>query len=349
MAASDVEHLHKLAVHAYYVGEHDVGRRACERLLSEPLSPERESLVRANRTWYQRTLDQLIPDAEFLRFDVQPARPGWTCFNPTICRTASGYVAVVRSSNYRCINGQYVMPAEDAGRIRTENILVALDHDFSTQNATVLTDDYPRSDFPVDGLEDVRLDGPQVSATIRNWQGRDGLARIATGWVDGHTVTDIQLLDEPVPGRHEKNWMPICGTSKWLYSCHDHGRVVTAEIADGRWDLTPRGSSPAVARQFRGGSQLVRFEGGWICVIHEAAELDGCRVYEHRFVLFDADFNLVACSPPFAFRETRTIEFAAGLAWCHDDHRLVVTFGLRDEEAWLVTVPASGVMEILRQ
>jgi hypothetical protein len=145
------------------------------------------------------------------------------------------------------------------------------------------------------------------------------------------------VLEVPVPGRHEKNWMPLLGTKTWLYSCHDAGRVVTVSRQGDRWLLTPRGASPLNARGFRGGSQLIPHGDGWVCVIHEVAEDEGRRTYEHRFVWFGADLSITGWSSPFVFQSQRQIEFAAGLAWL-DAGRLVVTFGVRDEEAWLAVV-----------
>jgi hypothetical protein len=341
MAASDIEHLHQLAVHAYYVGEREVGLRACERLLSERLTPEREAIVRRNRTWYTPTLDALA-DCTMQRIDIEPAHEGWTLFNPTIAATGDGFTVIVRSSNYRMTDGRYVTPEADAGRIRTENLLLQIDDRLTASGVrVVLGCEYDRSAFPVDGLEDCRLNAggsrTLVSGTVRNAAGRDGLARIAVAeWVPGEPLRPV-VLDEPVPGRHEKNWMPMLGTDTWLYSCHDDGRVVTVSRQGDRWSLCARGASPALARGFRGGSQLVPHAGGWVCVIHEVAEDEGRRVYEHRFVWFDADLSITGWSSPFVFREPRTIEFAAGLAWL-DTHRLVVTFGVRDEEAWFATV-----------
>ncbi|MBU6221751.1 MAG: hypothetical protein KGR24_03290 [Planctomycetes bacterium] len=337
MAASDVEHLHQLAVHAFYVGETEVGLRACERLLSERLTPERERLTRCNRTWYTPELS-VLADCVMQQIDIQPAHPGWTLFNPSICsRPDGGYALIVRSSNYRCVDGRYVMPEEDAGRIRTENLLCQLDDGLMRQGGTMrLAVEYDRSEFPVDGLEDLRLNVVQGelvgSATCRNIAGRDGLARIATVSLAADALRP-EVLDEPVPGRHEKNWMPILGTSSWLYSCHEDGRVVTASRQGDRWVLTPRGSSPALARGFRGGTQLVPCDGGWLACVHEVADDEGRRSYEHRWVWFDAELAIVGWSSPFVFRAQRQIEFAAGLAWYGD--RLVCTFGVRDEQAWL--------------
>jgi hypothetical protein len=112
---------------------------------------------------------------------------------------------------------------------------------------------------------------------------------------------------------------------------------VTVSRQGDRWVLTPRGTSPLIARGFRGGSQLVPHGDGWVCVIHEVAEDEGRRTYEHRFVWFDAELSITGWSSPFVFQSQRQVEFAAGLAWL-DAGRLVVTFGVRDEEAWLAVV-----------
>jgi hypothetical protein len=340
MAASDVEHLHQLAVHSYYVGEREVGLRACERLLGERLTPEREAIVRRNRTWYTPTLDTLAA-CTMQQIDVEPAVEGWTLFNPTIVATRFGHLLVVRSSNYRMVDGRYVTPEEDGGKIRTLNVRASLDSSLGVHRKTKpLICTYDRSDFPVDGLEDVRLNviGYRIvaSGTVRNAAGRDGLARIGVGDVVCGEVQPV-VLNEPVAGRHEKNWMPLLGTETWLYSCHEDGRVVTVSRQGDRWVLTPRGESPLNARGFRGGSQLVPHGDGWVCVIHEVAEDEGRRTYEHRFVWFDADLSITGWSSPFVFRGQRQIEFAAGLSWL-DAGRLVVTFGVRDEEAWLAVV-----------
>ncbi|NBW22667.1 MAG: hypothetical protein EBR82_83450, partial [Caulobacteraceae bacterium] len=94
-------------------------------------------------------------------------------------------MAIVRSSNYSIVNGRYVMPDEDQGVIRTENIVVRLSETMQplAKPEVIAAADYPRSTYPVDGLEDCRLNVSHgrtlVSATVRNAAGRDGLARIA--------------------------------------------------------------------------------------------------------------------------------------------------------------------------
>lgn len=352
MAASDIEHLHQLSVHAYYVGELDVGRRACERLLAERLTPEKENIVRRNRTWYTRRLAEFA-QVDFKPIDIAPAHDGWTLFNPSICRRGDGYDVLVRSSNYLYRNGRYSMPPEDNGRIRTENILVRLDASGDPQVVTTLQAEYPQTDFPVDGLEDCRINHAYgrttVSATIRNYEGTDGTCMIGVGEIVDGRIDGIVVPQLPCPGRHEKNWMPFVGGGSYLYSCHEDGHTVTAVLNNDRWVLREAGSSPAIARGFRGGSQLIPCDDGWLCLIHEVAEDDAStpeawrRVYEHRFVWFGQDLSITHVSPPFAFREPRAVEFAAGL--CSDGDAVVATFGANDETAWLARIDYQDICD----
>lgn len=350
------EHLFRLSVHAYYAGEIDVGLRACERLLQRELLGDMERLVRSNRTWYTPPLDALVP-VTCVPITIAPAHEGWTLFNPSILADFNGYLVNVRSSNYRIVDGKYVMPAADNGTIRTENILLQLGYASgldSPTNPTVVSADYPATDYPVHGLEDVRLnciDGETIaSATIRNMHPHDGTCRIAVARVLPYTRFMFPPVCHATPdGKHEKNWMPILGRRQWLYGCHVHGRVATATDTGDTWAITFHAESPPIARGFRGGSQLIPTgdRRQWLALVHEVAEDAGRRIYEHRFVVFDeeADWQIVKVSPPFSFRERRAIEFAAGLARTGDE--LVASFGVRDEEAWLAVTSLTKVLEML--
>jgi len=340
-----LEHLQALAIHAFYAGDHGAGRRACERILAMPgIGQEAAMQARTNRLWYTQTLDELA-DATFQRIDVEPAHDGWSLFNPAVITHAGDLVGIVRSSNYRIVDGSYVMPDEDGGRIRTQNLLVRFGPDLRPVSCRQLLAEYPHTDYPVDGLEDCRLrhtaTGLGISATVRNVSPFDGRCRIAIGDIDLATasVTALRVLDGIESQDHEKNWMPIEGRGGWLYSCSHGGHVVTVDpdpSLAGGWQLAQRWPASPIAAEFRGGSQLVRVRDGWLSVIHEVAYLNGARAYEHRLVWFDASLRLAATSPPFAFREKQAIEFAGGLAR-HGD-RLVISFGVRDAEAWLVTL-----------
>ena len=183
-----VEHLQALAINAFYAGELDVGRRACERLLSMPLPPEAEMQARNNRLWYARRLDELV-GVSFQRIDVEPAHEDWSLFNPTILAADGGLLAIVRSSNYRIVEGHYEMPEADRGVIRTANLLARYNADLTLRDCRPIAGpEYQATDFAVDGLEDCRLrhteKGIGVSATVRNVAPFDGRCRIATADLD---------------------------------------------------------------------------------------------------------------------------------------------------------------------
>ena len=339
-----IEHLHRVAAHAYHCGEMDVGRRCCERLLRLPLSPEREERVRANRTWYTQTLADEGIAAEFTRIDVPPARVGWSLFNPSVVLHAGRLLVNVRSSNYAIDeNGRYVIPPDDVETIRTHNGLVDLGGDADAIRYWAA--DYEASKYAVEGLEDVRLnsvDGELIaSATIRNWAGHDGTCRIGVGKLERWDAISDLRCHKTVDGRHEKNWMPITGRREWLYSCHHGGKTCLVREDGNDWTVTAHADAPPVARGFRGGSQLVPVPDGrrWLAIVHEVAA-DTRRVYEHRVVEFDQtqDWRITRVSPPFAFRQTRSIEFCAGLAFATEGD-LVASFGVNDAEAWLVRLP----------
>lgn len=349
-----LEHYTALAVHAYYAGELATGRRACEALLAAELTAPEEAVVRRNRTWYTQPLEELLP-CRFVELAIEPARDGWSLFNPSVVPWGDGWLVNVRSSNYRIVAGRYEMPPEDAGVIRTTNLILELDESLTPRRVRPLACDYPRSEFAVDGLEDVRLnvvgDELVASATVRNLAGLNGTCRIAAATVDLEHATVGPLFCPHTPDeRHEKNWMPISGRRAWLYGCHAGGRVALAEPAGGSWRITANAGSPHIARGWRGGSQLVPLrDGQWLALVHEVAhEADGRRIYEHRLVRFDeaAGWAVSGYSAPFYFLEHRAIEFAAGLA--ARDGKLVASFGVRDATAWLVEFSIADALSTLR-
>ena len=195
------EHLHALGIHAYYAGEHDCGRRACERLLNLPgLPPEIDKQGRANRTWYTQSLAGITGgQLQVERIACEPAHPGWSCFNPTIAADGDRLLVIVRSSNYRIVEGRYVMPEEDAGVIRTENILVEIG---TPGQQTIVPPAYETNGYPVSGLEDCRLRktaaGWSVSATVRDAEGWDGRCRIG--------VAKLNIEDARLHGLRVLDW-----------------------------------------------------------------------------------------------------------------------------------------------
>lgn len=347
--------LESIAHNGHLCGEHEAGLRACERLLSLGIDGEEEQAIRSVRTNYAATLDELA-SATFVRLDVPPAAEGWTLFNPTILANGNGFFAIVRSSNYRIVNGRYVIPGEDGDTIRTENILCKLAPDLSVISSRRISGpDYEATGFPVTGLEDCRLrltaKGVGVSATARNVAPFDGRCRIATAEldIDQARFHSLRVIESAGAQEHEKNWMPLVGKAGWIYAANVNGYTLSVQERPDFPDeycLLRHWQADPISRGFRGGSQLIPFGSGWLGVIHEVAWIGNQRAYEHRLVWFTNTLQLARVSRPFAFREPRAIEFAAGIA--SHGKQIVMTFGVRDAEAWAVTISKDAAWNLTK-
>ena len=127
---------------------------------------------------------------------------------------------------------------------------------------------------------------------------------------------------------------------QFIYLC-DPTRVID-EHAQTVSEIVPS----VAAEQFRGGSQALPFDGGWLALVHEVGISNQVRLYHHRFVWIDGTNRLRGVSRPFFF-EHRGIEYAAGLAWHPDRARLVVSYGVDDGKSRVATVDIREVRRLL--
>ena len=302
-------------------------------------------------------LEELVPGARFAQVSLQPAPP-WPQFNPSIARDGAGWAMIVRTANYRLINGTYHMLDDDGSPteqrvVRTRNYLVRLDAGFDATEVRELHDESRRVVYPtgIEGLEDCRLfqwrDGWWVTATVRD-STSVGTACVVLGRLelggDRAVISELVDMPSPHPALHEKNWAPfVDGTDlHLLYRWHPH-RVM-------RWDgssLDVVVENPGSAEHvnWRGSSQGARVSEGWLFVVHEVSVADAGRRYLHRFALVGDD-GAVRCSSAFTFTGT-PIEFAAGLAVNGDT--AVVSFGVNDAAAALAVLPIAEVLACLRR
>ena len=308
---------------------------------------------------------------------------GWTTFNPSCLIVGDELLVLVRSSNYHIVDGQYVVPPADVPAdgsmpwIRTVNLLLRYD---LTTNELVPKGEAvqlygpgyaTRDEIHITGLEDLRLrhrfwgfDGPSGGITVSGTcldtaslptaPNGSPMARIATATLlpEAGMLTDFECLPEPFPGRYEKNWVPIeshrLGSwPVWLYSAWEDGRVATVSRLGNKpgsraWGIEATAPSPHALRHLRGRSQLIETHGGTrlIGIFGEAFD-DGRRMYDHRFVEFTHDLHPLRWSPPFRFGPPRGVEFVAGLQRRHGT--FIVSYGLRDEQALLATLPVASV------
>ena len=335
------------------------GFAACNWLvLNRKIPEEPRNLANSNLHFYLGPAVKMMPS--FAARPVGFAPPnGYRPTNPSVARHGDAIVLVQRAVNYTidhtAPNGgdrRYGTPNGEP--IHTRNFLLRLEDDLNIRSASEIL---PPADMPepswtlAQGFEDLRpfawRDALWCIACVRQLS-KEGwceqvLARIDQRPAGASQIAGWRVLRPEGSQRHEKNWMPcVDGDAlRFVYLC-DPTRVV-----DDQARAVAETVPPIEADQFRGGSQLISFNGGWLALVHETRVRDKQRHYRHRFVWFDEGARLRGVSRPFFFQK-RGVEFAAGLAWHPDGKRLVVTYGVDGSEAWIATIDADDVRRVLQ-
>ena len=332
-----------------------LGHAACEWLaLSRDVASGIRSLASDNLLFYANDAVALFPTFQARRVNFSPPA-GYTLLNPSVARLRDGLVLIQRTANYWVSADGRFYTVRDGGPVRTRNFLLAFDDLWDVVSAAEVL---PPADMPppvyeqVLGLEDMRLfargDELWISATVReaNTLGlcEQFLARIELVGVGPARLVDWRVMRPEGEPAHEKNWMPwVSGNDlRFLAFCDP------TQIRDGSGKLLAEQAPPASLSHFRGGSQLVNFDDGWLAIVHEVTVRNDARYYLHRFVRFDASGWVTGVSPRFYFHR-KGIEFVAGLAWHPDGEKLIVSFGVGDEASWLATLPKAEVEAALHE
>lgn len=369
----------RAAISSFYSGHKEDGRYWAEIALSWRPGDER---LRANRAHFAQSASQMF-GAVSRAIDFLP-EPGWNASNPSIYFHAGQMRCVVRTVNYRIVNGSYVTPPGDVVSdegpykgwqiIRTRNFLLDLDADLKTTRSVELVDKTgeTRTRYPVHGFEDARLFAWRGSwwatATVCDFT-EEGRREIALLQIDTNgAVVRAEALRGPWSAHAaQKNWMPLVDHErdavKLIYATSidgDVGSTTIFDLADAdeigvrrlSWFVAdrhavgcPEGTSFGHGR-LRGGSQAVKVDGGWIFVVHDVSFLGSGRIYLHRFVLIDDKLQLVSMTDPFYF-EKLGIEFCAGLALV--DGKLVASYAVNDGSARLGIFDWERIRRALRK
>ena len=328
----------------------DRGHAACEYLaLYRDVPQGSRELARANLRFYMQPASVMMPSFTAHTIAFTPPE-GYRAMNPSVARCGERLLLIQRTVNYWFTEDHAYATPNDAP-IRTRNFLLHLNTDLAVEGSAEIlppTDVPPPRSRLIEGFEDMRLfqwlGGLWCSTSIRElteeaWC-QQVLARLDPRDNGSYVLTDWRSLSPG--GKHEKNWMPQVEHDRlrFIYSCdptrivNEHGEPISETDA------------LIAADWFRGGSQAIKFDGGWLALVHEVSAAAEQRFYAHRFVWFDAFDHLQKTSRRFFF-QAKGIEFAAGIAWHPDDTRLVISFGVGDCESWIATVDPSDVRRLL--
>lgn len=327
-----------------------IGFGACDKisLMNEAPDSVREG-ARRNLFWYLEPLVKHAPSFKAVKIPQLNNDPVYTNSNPSVAVVNGNVKAIVRTVSYR-IRPDGTYDYNGLAAIRTTNFLVnfnpALEvfHTVELQRPT----GFPEPVFKdVLDVEDMRL----IPWNGELWANGCVLEQNPEAWreqfimklnPDTGEVTDCHKIDPAGNKQNEKNWMPVLdyGLMKWMY------RPGYIMHRDGQFSY--RHDPKLAIDQFSGGGQVIPFDAGWVAIIHEARPdpTNGKRYYQHRFVWFDDEYRLQKVSRPFVFFD-RQIEFAAGLARHPVTDDFIVSFGVLDREAWLGTLCAQDVREMI--
>lgn len=359
----------RASISSYYAGYKADARYWADIALS--WSPHDERL-RSNRAFCAPSANELF-GATARAIELSP-EPGWLASNPSIYSDGGRTRCVVRTVNYRIVNGRYVTPPEDVVRdegrwkgwqvVRTRNFLLDLDADLKTTRAVEMLDATkgPRTAYPVHGFEDARLFAWRgawwATATVCDFT-EDGDREVALLTIaDDGAVVRAEPLRGPWSTSAQKNWMPLVDGDvvRLIFAAAPPTRSGTT-ITPTMFELLCGDDPPPTVLhaanaslehgRLRGGSQGVRVEGGWIVVVHDVAfPPGGGRLYLHRFVRLDDRFQVVSMTEPFYF-ERLGIEFCAGLARVGD--ALVASYSVNDGSARLGVFDWARIQRALRK
>lgn len=339
----------QLAEAAAGVASHaERGVGACERVaLSRKAPPAAVDEARRIAVRYARPIGGM----EFL--PLQPALPApYRPCNPSIVRTADGYVVVCRAVNYEQRRLHY-RSLDGDGVYRTRNVLMRMDEAFQVQEEVELTiDEAPSRQALVRGLEDCRLvaSGDDLFLTCATVDRHpSGLVHQSICRIDprGRVLAHRPLVG-PLDGSPQKNWLPFVTDAGALHALHSYDPLTVLRLSSdtGTYSVAGQMPSRANAGGWRGSAGPLAWpavlpdrRGRQIVLVHEAVRRQAAdsvweRVYLHRFVEYDTDFRLTRVSRPFTFAHNG-VEFACGMAPTHDGLALIVAVGVEDREAYL--------------
>jgi glycosyltransferase involved in cell wall biosynthesis len=336
----------EFSICAYY----DERRRRSGAKEANKLALAGSEQARFNLFWYLQPLSELVPSfrAQQIPFAHEA---GWVPMNPSVINQDGVPTYLLRTVNYTITpEGQY--------RIRGSDGSIAGHHPICTRNfigsflggwtEIALPLNWPEPKFSlVRGFEDARLFA---------WQGK--LYTLSTvreltheGWCEqvlapldlenGRFQSEWQRI-LPTHRAHEKNWMPWVDGDELIF-VYRLGALVNLQ-----GESIHRDTLPWNVGHISGGSQVVKVDRHWLAIVHEARQIPGRpnRYYQHRFVIWDHHKRVERISEPFFFFD-RQIEFAAGLAYFPEKMQLMVSFGVRDCEAWTATMDVHDVIQFV--
>jgi hypothetical protein len=238
------------------------------------------------------------------------------------------------------------------GKLRVKHVHARLGRDFSLiEQRPLVMPALRQGAAAFDGADDLR---------IIAWNGRlcilGSCYRLASamrdgGWrVDGMTTRMFIAPLDPADAARPCVFPPFFATAamdkNWVAHERNEGELaLSIDFNRNLWLAFDRFPKDPVAMPrhglawqggWSGSSSLVPLEQGYIAILHRAVAMNPS-VYLHMFVICDRRFRVLRHSVPFTF-EGEPVEFCMGLTRDEATRRLIIAYGVWDEQARIVTL-----------
>lgn len=277
-----------------------------------------------------------------------PVREGFIRTNASIAvRGSDIFVAVCCGDHFMDSTGHY-MPVPpgtllDPNRFSEQCVYLAnLDRDdlsvIWAQEIRLAADDVPVLDGPTyrgfRGFDSARLyvQNHELHMTMcAMGTGGKPEAALFTSHLVGHPprYSDIKRVRPilPYPTHAEKNWMPEVKDDKLRFHYH------LGTLADPDGTLYHPGGR-ADLMQLHGGSQVIPYAGGGLCIAHGFHPRPNTmlREYVHYFVVLNDAGSPIHVSEPFSITG-RPIEIVTGMALHPDTGEVMISYGREGGDA----------------
>lgn len=277
--------------------------------------------------------------------------PGFNPCNPSIYKTESGYIAIVRFVNYAIDERCGVTMLTSNWHIMTKNFIVYLDKNMrKISQLEVRAVNYTSLHSRWQGLEDIRImyirgDIIHSTCTIPDIvPGKIIIAYLTINLKTGEgRVSSLDLNKNPV----EKNWLPFIHNDKpcVIYDYHPFTILTLPEL-----DILSRREYPGITfNGFHGSAPPVKYGDNYLFIVHQkCANSSGAYEYYNRFVVFNGT-DITRVSASFIISQKVTVEMIIGLCHSHTDGEFIITYGYMDREARYVVIRKDEIETLLNR
>lgn len=273
--------------------------------------------------------------------------------NPSVVRLPGGrFGATVRGVNYDLKHGyKFSYGSAPCPVPDTQNSFAILRDDFSIESHELIDDRQLRANaLALDGIEDLRLfhwdNGLWVLGSALHYTPTPKNTMLLAGLNDdGRGLSCARFIPSPLQAPVEKNWMPRVEGNR-LFFVYTVSPFAQFEYVDGA--LKPANaqrSTSDLGEGLSGSSQIVRFRGREIGVVHRKTFDHAKRSYTYRhFVVTLRGGAPERIGRKFSF-DGSPIEFCSGLEIVGD--RVVMSYGVMDQQACFIEISADDMERLL--